>query len=65
MKFCQLIEYNMTNIFLKKSCTKCGGETIPRTFSENPKLSIYLDQQPNFFLGLFSLHAKLRAVKIH
>ena len=34
MKFGQLIEYNMTNIFLEKSCAKCGGETIPRPFSE-------------------------------
>ena len=28
MKFGQLIEYNMVNIFLKKSYTKCGGEAI-------------------------------------
>ena len=28
MKFGQLLEYNMTNIFLKKSYTKYGGETI-------------------------------------
>ena len=27
-KFCQLIEYNMRNIFLEKSYTICGGETI-------------------------------------
>ena len=27
MKFGQLIEYNMRNIFLQKSYTKCGGET--------------------------------------
>ena len=27
MKFGQLIEYNRKN-FLKKSCTKCDGETI-------------------------------------
>ena len=33
MKFGQLIEYNMRNIFLEKSYTKCGGETSPRTFS--------------------------------
>ena len=32
MKFGQLIEYNMRNIFLEKSYTKCGGETIPRPF---------------------------------
>ena len=29
----QLIEYNMRNIFLEKSYTKCGGETSPRPFS--------------------------------
>ena len=28
MKFSQLIEYNMRNIFLEKSFTKCGGDTI-------------------------------------
>ena len=44
VKFGQLIEYNMRNVFLKKSYTKCGGETIPRLFSKNPKLSISLDQ---------------------
>ena len=44
MKFGQLIEYNMRNIFLQKSYTKCGGETIPRTFLKKSKLSISLDQ---------------------
>ena len=29
MKFGQLIECNMRNIFLEKSYTKCGGETSP------------------------------------
>ena len=28
MKFGHLIEYNIKNIFLEKSYTKCGGETI-------------------------------------
>ena len=32
MKFGQLIYYNMRNIFLEKSYTKCGGKTIPRPF---------------------------------
>ena len=32
MKFGQLIEYNMINIFLEKSCKKCGGERSPRPF---------------------------------
>ena len=40
----QLIEYNMRNIFLEKSYIKYGGETIPRPFSKNLKLSISLDQ---------------------
>ena len=44
VKFGQLIEYNVRNIFLEKSYTKCGGETIPRPFSKNPKLNISLDQ---------------------
>ena len=44
MKFGQLIEYNIRNIFLEKSYTKCGGETSPRPFSEKLKLNISLDQ---------------------
>ena len=38
MKFRQLIEYNMRNVFLEKSYTKCRGETIPRTFFSNIKI---------------------------
>ena len=44
MKFGQLIEYNMTNIFFEKSYIKCWGETIPRPFSKISKLRISLDQ---------------------
>ena len=44
MKFGQLIECSMKNIFLEKSFTKCGGETSPRPFSEKLKLSMSLDQ---------------------
>ena len=44
MKFGQLIESNMRDIFLKNSYTKCDGETSPRPFSEKLKLSISLDQ---------------------
>ena len=44
MKFAQLIEYNMRNIFLEKSYTKYGGETSPRPFSGKIKLTISLDQ---------------------
>ena len=34
MKFAQLKECKMRNIFLEKSYIKCGGETSPRPFSE-------------------------------
>ena len=33
-KFDQLIEYDMRNIFLEKSCVKFGGEASLRPFSE-------------------------------
>ena len=32
--FSQLMKYNMRNIFLEKSHTQCGEETIPRPFSK-------------------------------
>ena len=44
MKFGLLIERNMRTIFLKKSFSKCGGETILRPFPKNSKLNISLDQ---------------------
>ena len=63
MKFSQLIEYNMRNIFLEKSYTKCGGETIPRPFSKKSKLSISLDQYSKVLYILFLLFAKLRTIE--
>ena len=44
MKFGQLKDYSVRNIFLEKSYTKCGGETSPRPLSEKLKLSISLGQ---------------------
>ena len=44
IKFGQLIEYNIRNMFLEKSYKKCGGETSPRPFSSKLKLNISLDQ---------------------
>ena len=44
MKFGQLKDYSVRNIFLEKSYTKCGGETSPRRFSEKLKLTVSLDQ---------------------
>ena len=59
MKFAQLIDYNMRNIFLQKS------ETSPRPLSEIWKLSITLDQLAKVSDSLFLLYAKLRAIKIY
>ena len=44
MKFGQLMEYKMRKVFLEKSYAKRDGETGPRPFSEELKLSISLDQ---------------------
>ena len=65
MKFGQLIDYNMRNIFLEKSYTKYGGKTSPRSFSEKLKLCISLDQYSNVLYSLFLLHAKLRAIEMY
>ena len=64
MKFGQLIEYNLINIFLEESYTKCGEETIPRSFFKKSKLSISLDQYYKTLYILFSLFDKLRAIEI-
>ena len=45
MTFDHLIEYNMRNIFLENSYTRCSGKTILRPFYKMPKLSISLNQQ--------------------
>ena len=65
MKFGQLIEYNMGNIFLEKSYRKCGEETTPRPFSKKSKLSISLDQYSKLLYSLFLLYAKLRIIEIY
>ena len=44
MKFGQLIEYNIRQIFIEKSYTECGGKTSPRPLTKKLKLSISLDQ---------------------
>ena len=64
MRFGQLIEYNLRNIFLEKPCTKCGGETIPTLFFKKSKLSIYPDQYSKILCILFLLLAKLRTIAI-
>ena len=65
MKFGQLIDYNMRNIFLQKSYTKCGVKTSLMSIFEKWKLSISLDQLANVSDSLFLLYAILRAFKIY
>ena len=62
MKFGQLTECNMTNIFLEKSCTKYGGETSPRPFSEKIKIEYIFGSRVLYRLLL--LYDKLKAVEI-
>ena len=64
MKFGQLIEYNMRNIFVEKSYTKCAGEIIPRPLSKKSKLSISLDQYCKGLNNLSLLYANLRAIEM-
>ena len=63
MKFGKLIEYNMRNISLEKSCTKYGRETIRRPFSKKSKLSKSPNQYSKALSILFQLFAKLRAIE--
>ena len=66
MKFGQLIEYNMGNIFIEKPYKKCGGESIPRPFSKRSKWSISLDRNGAYLLhSLFLLCAKLKTIEIY
>ena len=59
MKLDQLIEYNVREIFLEKSYTKCVRETIPRLFSKKPKLSTSLDQWSKVLYSLFLLYTQV------
>ena len=69
MKFVQLIEYNIRNIFLEKSYTESGGEIIPRPFQSqdwaylwinSPKYSIFCFYyiQVEGYHNILKLHCK-------
>ena len=60
----QLIEYNLANIVVENSCTKCGAETSPRAFFKKSKLSISLDQQSEVFYNIFYCMSKSRTTKV-
>ena len=63
MKFGQLIECNIRNIFLEKSYAKFGGETSPRPFSEKLKLNLSLDEQSKVLYSLLFLQRELKAIE--
>ena len=65
IKFGQLIEDNIRNIFIQKSFTKCGEESSPRPFPEKLKLSISLDQWSKVVYSPLLLYVKLRTIEIH
>ena len=65
MKFDQLIECNMRNIFLAKSYTKCVRETSPRPSSEKLNLRISLVKRFKVLYSLLVLYVKLRAIEIY
>ena len=54
MKFGQFIEYNMENIFLEKSNTKCREKLVPDTVTKNSNLNTSLDQQYEILKVYFS-----------
>ena len=53
IKFDQLIEYKMRNIFLEKSNTKCCGEATTRPFYKS------LDQQSEMLKSLFLFYVQV------
>ena len=65
MKFDQLIEYNLRNIFRQKLYLKYGGETISRPFVKKSKLSRSLNQYFKVSYILFLFFAKMRAIEIY
>ena len=65
IKFCQLLEYNMRNIFLEKSYTKYGGETIPRPFSKKSNLNISMDLNSGMFIRFVFIVCQVEAIKLN
>ena len=60
MKFVQLIEYNVRNIFVEKQHTKYGGEASTNTFYKKLKLSISLDQQSEVLKSLLLWYVQVK-----
>ena len=54
MKFGQLRQNNMSNIFIEKAYTKYGGKTIPIPFSKKSKLGLFRINSLNFYADCFN-----------
>ena len=65
MKFSQLIEYDMKNIFLEKSYTKFGGEASSRPFYKISKSRISLNEHLQCYKVCFSCMSKPKSTKIY
>ena len=60
MKFGQLIEHSMKNIFLENPYAKCVGIARPKSFYAIPKLRISLDLQLKMLHSLFLLYGQVK-----
>ena len=65
MKFGHVIEYNIRNIFLEKSNTKCGGETSLRPFSKKSKLAYLGMSSLKFYTVCIYCVSRSRATKVY
>ena len=63
MKFVQIMEYKMKNIFLQTSVTKGGEETTPRLFYKKSKVNLFLDQHSEMLKSLFIFHVQVGVYK--
>ena len=63
MKFGQLLEYNMRNVFFLNLTRNAVEKLFPEPF-EKPKLIVSLDQWSKVLYSLFLLYARLRTIQI-
>ena len=64
MKFGQLMEYNMTNIFFLNHTQNVEEKLFPDPFPKKARLGISLDQQSKALWSLFLLYAKFKSIEI-
>ena len=65
MKFDQLMECNMINIFVEKSYRKCAGETSLRPFSKKPNCASLWMISLKFYTVSFCYMSKSRVIEYY